>query len=99
MSENDVLILASAIAGSILLLWNNKRKFSRLNRMGVERFKNFRQKIGATLLDTVLLGCGLGFLGAAGIGVLVEYAQPFLSVLVFLGFIWVVQEVFSKSKK
>lgn len=99
MSENDVLILASAIAGSILLLWNNKRKFSRLNRMGIERFKNFRQKIGATLLDAMLLGCGLGLLGAAGIGLLIEYAQPFIAVLVFLGFIWVVQEVFRKSKK
>lgn len=99
MSENDVLIVASAITGSGLLLWNNKRKFSRLNRIGVEQFKNFRQKIGATLLDTVLLGCGLGFLGAAGIGVLVEYAQPFLSILVFLGFIWVIQEVLSKSKR
>ena len=99
MSENDVLIVVSAVAGSILLFWNNKRKFNRLNRMGDARFKNFRQKVGATLLDTALLGCGLGFLAAAGIGLLVEYAQQFLSVLAFLGFIWVVQEVFSKSEK
>lgn len=99
MSETDVIILASAIAGCTCLIWRGKRQFNRLNKMGIEQFSSYGHKIGATTFETLLLGGGYGLLGAAGLISLLEYAQPFMAVLFLLAFIWLIQATFRKSGK
>lgn len=99
MSETDVLIAGSAIVGLMLIVWRNKRQFSRLNQFGIEQFASYAHKVRATALEVCLLGTGIGLLGTAAIVSLIEYASPFLSVVLLLFVIWVIQESWRKSKK
>lgn len=99
MNKSDLLILLSVAVGGFLLIWNNKRRFNRLNQFGIEQFANYQQKVGARFLDVLMLGGGYGLLGAATFISLLEYAQPFFSLMLLLAFIWVIQETSRKSKK
>jgi len=99
MNDSGLLIVLSVTVGGILLIWNGNRRFKRLNQTGAEQFASYQQKIGARFLDVLMLGGGYGLLGAAALISLVEYAQPFLSLMLLLAFIWVIQKTCSKSKK
>lgn len=99
MNKSDLLILLSVAIGGLLLIWNNKRHFNRLNQFGVEQFTNYRQKVGARLLDALMLGGGYGLLVAAGVIFAIEYAQPFLSLLCLLSVIWMIHTIHMTSKK
>lgn len=99
MSETDVLITVSAIFGCACLFWRGKRRFSRLNQLGVEQFSSYTNKILATSLEILLLGFGYGLLGAAALVFAVTYAQPFLSLLCLLGVIWMIEASQPKSRR
>lgn len=99
MGESALLILASLICGSACLIWRGKRRFRRLNQLGIEQFPSYSNKLWATALETLLLGGGYGLLGAAGIIFAVEYAQPLLSILCVLSVIWAIQAIHQKSKR
>ena len=99
MSETEILIAGSAIVGLMLIVWRNKRQFTRLNQFGIEQFASYGHKVRAIALDVLPLGGGYGLLGAAGIIFAVEYAQPLLSILCVLSVIWVIQAVDQKSKR
>lgn len=81
MAETDVYIVVSATVGLILIIWKNKRQFNRLNQLGIEQFRSYGHKIIATAFDVMLFGTGIGLLGAAVVGYLVEYAQPLVAVI------------------
>lgn len=98
MNKSDLLILLSVAVGGFLLIWNNKRRFNRLNQFGIEQFANYQQKVGARFLDVLMLGGGYGLLGAASIIFSIEYAQPLLSILCLLGAIWAIGTIQRKSK-
>ena len=99
MTEMDVLIGTSAVVGLLLIYWGKKRKFSRLNQLGIEQFSSYGQKIGAMTLDALLLGGGFGLLGIAGIVCLFEYAKPLFSLLVLLPIGWAIDDVYRKSPR
>jgi hypothetical protein len=99
MTGTDVLIAGLAIVGTTLILWKNKRCFGRIGPLGVERFRSYRHKLCANFFDTMLLGCGLGMLGIAGIVYFVEYEQGFFSLLILLFFGWLIEDHYYKSKK
>jgi hypothetical protein len=94
MSDTDSLILGSLIIGSICLFWQGKRKFNRLNQLGIEQHSSFSHKIRATIFDTLLLGCGGGLLGGAFLLFLLEYERPFVTVLV-----WAIQALLRKPQR
>lgn len=98
MSESALLILASLIGGSACLVWRGKRRFKRLNPLGIEQYSSYSNKLWATSLETLLLGGGYGLIGGAGIIFAIEYAQPLLSILCVLSVIWIIQMVHQKSK-
>lgn len=99
MNETDALILLSLIFGCICLVWRGKRQFKRLNKLSIEQFSSYGHKIGATIFETILLGSGYGLLGVGGLISLLEYAQPFMSVMFLLAIVWIFQETFRKSRK
>jgi hypothetical protein len=93
------LILTSTIVGSICLFWQGKRKFKRLNQLGIEQFSSFSHKLRATIFDTLLLGCGGGLLGGAFLLFLFEYEKPFVTVLFGLAIVWVIQAFLRKPQR
>jgi hypothetical protein len=99
MSGTAVLIAGLVFVGTMLILWKNKRCFGRVGPLGVERFRSYRHKLCASFFDTMLLGCGLGMLGAAGLIYLVEYEQGYFSVVLLLLFAWLIEDQCYKSKK
>ena len=48
--------------GTGLVLWNQKRKFDRTNRYGVEQFRSFGRKVVATAFDEILSWVAIGSL-------------------------------------
>ena len=58
----DVLGSGLAVLGAILIYWRNKRKFDRTNSAGIEQFPGYSRKLGARLVDLILLALGLGTL-------------------------------------
>lgn len=98
MGEPDLLMLLSTLAGGACLWWRGKRRFNRQNPLGVQQFSSYSNKVWATSLETLLLGGGLGLLGAAGVVFAFEYAQPLLSVLLVFSIIWIIQAVQQESK-
>ncbi len=81
MSEIDIYTVLLTVVSIILLFLKGKRRFDRLNQLGIERYASYRQKIGAKLLDGILYSIGFVFLVTAAITFFVEHAQsiPVLS--------------------
>ena len=81
MSEVDIYTVLLTVFGIVLLFLKGKRRFDRLNQLGIERYASYGQKIGAKLLDGILYSIGFVFLVTAAITFFVEHAQsiPILS--------------------
>ena len=81
MSEIDIYTALLAVFGIVLLFWKGKRRFGRLNQLGIERYASYGQKVGVKLLDGFLYSIGFVFLVTAAITFFVEHAQsiPVLS--------------------
>ncbi len=58
-----VLGYALVILGPALFLWREKRKYGRTNSAGVEEFRSFGAKMGATAFDGLLSWLSMAFLG------------------------------------
>lgn len=92
MSETDIYTAVLTVVGIVLVVWKSKRRFDRLNQLGIEQFANFSQKVGARVLDGILYAIGLVFLVTAAIVFFIEHAQsiPILSTSVTLFIIFLI---------
>ena len=81
MSDVDIYTALLAVGGILLLYLKGKRRFGRLNQLGLEQYASYSQKIGAKLLDGILYSIGFVFLVTAGLTFFVEHAEstPILS--------------------
>ena len=61
VSAVDAGFILTAI-GLFMFLWREKRKFGRVNVIGVEQFKSFSGKMVATATDELLRWASLGML-------------------------------------
>lgn len=75
MSGIDIYTVLLTVVGIVLLFLKGKRRFDRLNQLGIERHASYGQKIGAKLLDGILYSIGFVFLVTAAITFFVEHAQ------------------------
>ncbi len=101
MSETDIYTAALAVVGIVLVVWKSKRRFDRLNQLGIEQYENFSQKIGAKILDGILYSAGFVFLVTAAISFFIEHAQsiPILSTSFALFIIFLIFGTRGRSKK
>lgn len=101
MSEIDIYTALLVVVGIVFLFWKGKRRFGRLNQLGIERYESYSQKVGAKLLDGLLYSIGFVFLVTAAIVFLVEHAQsiPILSGAFALFVIFLIFGARGRSKK
>ena len=92
MSGADLYVVGLTVVGIVLVFWKNKRRFDRLNQLGIERYPSFGQKIGAKFVDGVLYSFGFVFLVTAAIAFFIEHAQsiPVLSASFALFIIYLI---------
>ena len=101
MNETDIYTVALSVVGIILIFWKSKRRFDRLNQLGIEQYADFGQKIGAKILDGILYSFGFVFLATAAIAFIVEHAEsiPFLSMIITLFAIFLIFNARGKTGK
>ncbi len=61
------------IVGVLLALWRRKRKFDRTNALGIERFANYWEKLGARMQDGLLLSFAFVLVSAGVITLAFQY--------------------------
>ena len=54
LSVEDIVGISVVLAGGILFLWRNKRKFERTNAAGIEQFASYGGKVASLLWDSIL---------------------------------------------
>ena len=100
MTDVDLSAWFMAGIGGILLLWQRRRRFKRLNQYGVEQFSSFTQKIGSRILDGALQG--LGFLLVAGSAILLllenTHTIPLSAFVVIGGGVALFEHIRGKKK-
>lgn len=84
MSGIDLLCIGLIAAGTLLVLWNKKRRYLRSNWVGIEQFRSFGQKLLAKMLDELLLATGYGCLGGSLIILLFEHAFEYVLLAALL---------------
>lgn len=99
MTESDWGALLSAATGGALIFWRGKRRFQRLNQLGKQQFTSYTGKLRNRAFDLLLLSIGGGALLAGCVILLMEHAQPLLGMSLFLGVIWLIQEIVRKPHK
>ena len=82
MAGTYLLIASLLFLGAWLLCWRKKRKFDRLNELGIEVFGSYPEKAKADAFDTLLLWTGyVSFI--SGVIVLMSISYTALGWLVF----------------
>jgi len=101
MSETDIYTAVLTVVGIIFVAWKSKRRFDRMNQLGIEQYANYRRKIGAKILDGILNFVGFVFLVTAAIAFFIEHAQsiPILSATFTLFIIFLIFGTRSGSEK
>ncbi len=100
MSETDIYTAVLTVVGIVLVAWKSKRRFDRVNQLGIEQYANYSQKIGAKILDGILYSVGFVFLVTAAIAFFIEHVQsiPILSAAFTLFVIFLIFGTRGSSK-
>ena len=88
MTEYEVSALIWLIAGSILIFWRSRRKFSRLNSNGIEQFPSHWNMLSATGLDFMLFSVGTAAMAISALILLLFEQQAILAFLISLAVIY-----------
>ena len=101
MSETDIYTAVLTVIGIVFFAWKSKRRFDRMNQLGIEQYANYSQKIGAKILDGILYSVGFVFLVTAAIAFFIEHVQsiPILSATFALYVIFLIFGIRSRSRK
>ena len=101
MSDTDIYSTVLAIVGIGLFFWRSKRRFARLNQLGIEQYSSFNQKIGAKIIDGILYVIGFLFLGTAVFAFFLEFlpSMPILQIALTLFLIGMTYSIWQRSKK
>ncbi len=84
MSYIDVLCVAMILGGGYLVYWEKKRRFDRVNHLGIEEFPSYRHKVACRLADTLIASTGTGAVGAAVVMLLIAHAAEYLMLAFIL---------------
>jgi len=98
VSGTDVYIFLLAIFGIACLLWKNKRKFDRTKASGFKQFQKFSKKLGAQFFDALLWGVGIGCLLGSALIWVIEYAEAWGWVALFLFIAFLIEKDYYRSK-